>query len=62
MKAWIVREKDEFEAAVVFAETRGQAKMMALLYPKKIPPMPSLDRVHCEGGQKTAGERSKQAV
>lgn len=30
MKAWIVREKDEFFCAVVFAETRGQAKMAAL--------------------------------
>ncbi len=30
MKAWIVREKDEFEAAVVFAETRGKAKTLAL--------------------------------
>lgn len=30
MKAWLVREKDEFEAVVVFAETRGQAKTIAL--------------------------------
>lgn len=30
MKAWIVREKGEFEATVVFAETRGQAKVRAL--------------------------------
>ena len=30
MKAWLVRENGEFEAAVVFAETRGQAKTMAL--------------------------------
>lgn len=29
-KAWIVREKGEFEAAVVFAETRGKAKAMAM--------------------------------
>ena len=29
MKAWLVREKDEFLAAVVFAETRGKAKMLA---------------------------------
>ena len=26
MKAWLVREKDEFCAEVVFAETRGKAK------------------------------------
>ena len=25
MKAWLVREKDEFCATVVFAETRGKA-------------------------------------
>jgi hypothetical protein len=30
MKAWLVREKDEFCATVVFAETRGKAKSMAL--------------------------------
>lgn len=30
MKAWIVREKDEFYATVVFAETRGKAKSIAL--------------------------------
>lgn len=29
MKAWLVNEKDEFEAAVVFAETRGKAKVLA---------------------------------
>ena len=29
-KAWIVQEKGEFEASVVFAETRGKAKSMAL--------------------------------
>ena len=30
MKAWLVREKDEFMAAVVFAETRGKAKVLAM--------------------------------
>lgn len=30
MKAWIVREKDKFCATVVFAETRGKAKSLAL--------------------------------
>ena len=29
-KAWFVRKQGEFEAAVVFAETRGKAKSMAL--------------------------------
>lgn len=29
MKAWLVREKDEFAATVVFAETRGKARAMA---------------------------------
>ena len=29
MKAWLVREKDEFCATVVFAETRGKAKVLA---------------------------------
>lgn len=30
MKAWLVRERDEFIATVVFAETRGKAKSAAL--------------------------------
>lgn len=30
MKAWIVRIKEEFCATVVFAETRGKAKSIAL--------------------------------
>lgn len=30
MKAWLVREKDEFCATVVFAETRGKARVMAM--------------------------------
>ena len=30
MKAWLVREKDEFCAEVVFAETRGKARALAL--------------------------------
>lgn len=30
MKAWLVREKDEFSATVVFAETRGKAKVLAM--------------------------------
>lgn len=30
MKAWVVREKNEFCATVVFAETRGKAKSVAL--------------------------------
>lgn len=29
MKAWLVKEKDEFSAEVVFAETRGKAKSLA---------------------------------
>lgn len=29
MKAWLVREKDEFSATVVFAETRGKARALA---------------------------------
>ena len=30
MKAWLVREKDQFWSTVVFAETRGKAKSLAL--------------------------------
>lgn len=30
MKAWLVREKDESNATVVFAETKGKAKAKAL--------------------------------
>lgn len=32
MKAWLVREKGEFCAEVVFAETRGKARAFALHY------------------------------
>lgn len=32
MKAWLVRKKDEFCATVVFAETRGKARALALLH------------------------------
>ena len=31
MKAWLVREKNEYCAEVVFAETRGKARALALL-------------------------------
>ena len=30
MKAWLVRERDEFCATVVFAETRGKARSLAM--------------------------------
>ena len=30
MKAWLVREKGEYCATVVFAETRGKAKVLAI--------------------------------
>lgn len=30
MKAWLVREKDEWSATVVFAETRGKARALAM--------------------------------
>lgn len=30
MKAWLVREKDAFCATVVFAETRGKARALAI--------------------------------
>ena len=30
MKAWLVRDKDEFYATVVFAETRGKARALAM--------------------------------
>ncbi|MDE7406459.1 MAG: hypothetical protein K2M89_06275 [Clostridiales bacterium] len=32
MKAWLVRRKDEGTATVVFAETRGKAKQVAMWY------------------------------
>lgn len=30
MKAWLVRKKDEFSSTVVFAETRGKARALAM--------------------------------
>ena len=32
MKAWVVKEKGEFCAEVVFAETRGKAKALAIAH------------------------------
>ena len=30
MKAWVVKDPDEFAASIVFAETRGKAKALAM--------------------------------
>ena len=30
MKAWLVKDKDEYYATVVFAETRGKARALAM--------------------------------
>ena len=30
MKAWLAKDKDEFIATVVFAETRGKARSIAM--------------------------------
>ena len=58
MKAWLVREKDEFCAEVVFAETRGKARSLALstdccedarFTDIEVHRMPHLDKYYKEG-------------
>lgn len=58
MKAWRVREKDEFCATVVFAETRGKARALALhtetcedanFCDIEVNRRPSLDKYYVEG-------------
>lgn len=58
MKAWLVREKDEFCAEVVFAETKGKARSLALatdccedaqFTDIEVRRMPELDKYYTEG-------------
>ena len=58
MKAWIVKDKDEYCATVVFAETRGKARAAAMLTDTcedvnfcdiEVRRRPQLDKYYVEG-------------
>ena len=58
MKAWLVREKDEYGATVVFAETRGKARSLAQhteacedanFCDIEVRRMPDIDKYYTEG-------------
>ncbi|MBR2388266.1 MAG: hypothetical protein IKB02_05805 [Clostridia bacterium] len=58
MKAWLVKDKDECAATVVFAETRGKARSMAMATDAcedvafcdiEVRRVPSIDKYYKEG-------------
>lgn len=58
MKAWLVREKGEYTCGVVFAETRGKARVLAMLTSAcedcsfcdiEVNRLPEIDKHHKDG-------------
>ena len=71
MKAWLVREKDEFSATVVFAETRGKARALAMCTDAcedadfcdiEVRREPSMDKYYKEGKTKMDWENPKDRI
>lgn len=71
MKAYLVREKDQFYATVVFAETTGKAKMLALStdcceYARfidiEVHRMPQVDKYYKEGKQHLDWENPQDRI
>ena len=71
MKAWLVREKDEFCATVVFAETRGKAKVMAMhtetcedadFLDIEVSRLPQMDKYYVEGKKEMDWFNSKDRI
>lgn len=71
MKAWLVREKYQFCATVVFAETRGMAKSMALsteccwdanFCDIEVRRQPQLDKYYVEGKTEMKWENPKDRI
>ena len=71
MKAWRVREKDEFFATVVFAETRGKARAMAMhtdtcedadFLDIDVSRKPQLDKYYTEGKKEMDWFNSKDRI
>ena len=71
MKAWLVREKDKFCATVVFAETRGKAKSLALatdccedadFCDIEVRREPQLDKYYVDGKKEMDWENPKDRI
>lgn len=71
MKAWLVREKDEFCATVVFAETRGKAKVLAMhteacedaaFMDIEIRRVPQMDKYYTEGKKEMSWFRAPDRI
>ncbi len=71
MKAWLVREKDEFCATVVFAETRGKARALAMhteacedaeFVNIEVSRQPQMDKYYIEGKKEMDWFNSKDRI
>ena len=71
MKAWLVRNKDEFCATVVFAETRGKAKSIAIhtetcedtdFIDIEVRRKPQMDKYYIEGKKEMDWFNSKDRI
>ena len=71
MKAWLVREKDEVCATVVFAETRGKARALAInteacedanFTDIEVRRNPQMDKYYTEGKEEMDWSNSKDRI
>ena len=71
MKAWLARDKDEFCATVVFAETRGKAKVIAMhtetcedtdFIDIEVRRKPQMDKYYTEGKKEMDWFNSKDRI
>lgn len=71
MKAWLVRDKDNFSATVVFAETRGKARALARCTEAcedvdfidiEVRRRPQLDKYYTEGKKEMDWYNSKDRI
>lgn len=71
MKAWIVSEKDEFSATVVFAETRGKARAIAMSTDAcedadfcniEVRRVPHMDKYYTEGKKEMDWDNPKERI
>jgi hypothetical protein len=71
MKAWVVREKDEFGATVVFAESRGKARAKAMSTEAcegadfcdiEVHRVPQMDKYYVEGKKEMDWCNSKDRI
>ena len=71
MKAWLVREKDKFCATIVFAETRGKARALAInteacedakFTDIEVSRQPQMDKYYTEGKKEMDWFNSKDRI